>query len=166
MTLLSRVPASPSARSIGCEDGVNVLAYPGHRSSLFEHCPRNQRAATDGRDRPRQALRVALDELARDDGVAQQPAIPFERLPGADHHQAVKVGIGEVHLQERQVVRDFFWRVEIAGDVGGGGDERGEWRGVRGAHHVEAGVHGLCGGGGHGKQQSALRTKALHQRGR
>ena len=163
----ARCRAERRARgTIGFEDGVNVSADPGDCRPLSEHRPPNQRAAAHRGNRPRQALRVALDELAGVDRLAQQPAIPLEHLPGADHHQPMKVGIGEIHLQERQVVGDFFRRVEIAGDVGGGGDERGERRGMRGAHHVEAGVHRLGGGGGHGEQQSALRPKPLHQRGR
>ena len=78
----------------------------------------------------------------------------------------VELGIGDVDLEEGERVRELFGRVGHLRHAGGGGDqgvERGI--GVRGPHHVEAGVAGARRVGGNLEHQPALRAEALHQRG-
>ena len=139
------------------DQAVRGLAFAVNR-------PLQQRPSHHRLDGACQRIGIGPQQLARFDGFVEQRLDAGPHLARVRERVALKIRIEEIHLQEREAVRQRLGRVGHCRDAVGERVQRRKRRRVPRANGGELGADVCRSGGGEGEQQPALRSEALEQR--
>lgn len=116
-----------------------------------------------GLDEAREAYRVARDQFHGVNGVVKQGTKPRERRAGVNRRPLAEIRIGEIHLEEGEIVGEDFGADGEACHSAKGGEQRLEGRLVFGADRIEAGSGAPGGLFGEIEQQAAFGPETLEE---